>query len=83
VKVSYRGFEIEVYREESMGAGPHLYYSIFRESDQYECTSGFSMGSDTIRDYIGYMKERVDAELLSADPWGEKTLPFYHATTGE
>lgn len=71
MKVSYRGYEIEVYREESLGGWENLYWSIFRESDGYEADSGFSTGSDTVRDFVGYMKERVDAELADDNPWGE------------
>jgi len=72
MKASYRGYDIDVHRERSMGGDVLLYYSIFRQSDGYEATSGFSTGSDTVREFIGYMKERVDAELAEADPWDEK-----------
>lgn len=75
MKVDYRGFEITVTREKCMGGWDQLFYSIFRKSDLYECTSGFSEGSDTVDEYIGYMKERIDAELKEDDPWGEKEEP--------
>jgi hypothetical protein len=71
MKASYRGYDIDVHRERSMGGDVLLYYSIFRQSDGYEATSGFSTGNDTVRDFIGMMKERVDNELAEDDPWEE------------
>jgi hypothetical protein len=71
VKIVYRGHEIDVRREQCMGGWSNLYYSIFRVSDGYECTSGFTEDTSSVRTYMGYMKERVDAELSEADPWGE------------
>jgi hypothetical protein len=71
MKTTYKGHEIDVRREQSMGGDDLLYYSIFRVSDGYECTSGFTTDSSTPAEYTGYMKERIDAELAEADPWGE------------
>ena len=71
MKISYRGHEIEVKREQCMGGWPLLYYSIFREREGYECLSGFTEDTSPVRTYIGYMKERVDAELADQEPWGE------------
>lgn len=72
MKATYKGYEIEVYREDCMGGWPMLYYSIFRMSDGYECTSGCTEDDSPVRTYIGYMKERIDAELAEDDPWNEK-----------
>lgn len=72
MKTVYRGYEIDVRRSRCMGGWPMLYYSIFRVSDGYECTSGFTEDTSPVRTYVGYMKERVDAELAEDDPWGEK-----------
>lgn len=68
----YRGHEIDVRRERSLGGDVLLYYSVFRESDGYECASGFTTGDDTVSDYVRYMRERIDAELADGDPWGER-----------
>lgn len=73
MKAKYRGHEISVWREKCLAGYPLLYYSIFRCSDGYECTSGYSEGSDKVSDFMGYMKERIDAELADADPWLEKS----------
>lgn len=70
MKTVHRGYEIDVRRDRSLGGDKLLYYSIFRVSDGREGTSGFTSGSETVREYLGYMKERVDAELAEADPWG-------------
>lgn len=67
-----RGHEIDVRRERSLGGDVLLYFSVFRASDGYECTSGFTTGDDTVRDYVRYMRERIDKELASDDPWGER-----------
>lgn len=73
MKVEYRGHEIEVTREYPIfGRDKILFYSVFRKEDGYECTSGFSEGRDSIRDMVKYLKQRVNAELLDANPWGEK-----------
>lgn len=76
MKIVYRGHEIDVRREKCMGGWPMLYYSIFRVSDGYECTSGFTEDASPVRTYVGYMKERVDAELAEADPWLEKAKEY-------
>lgn len=72
MKRTYRGHEIDVRRERSLGGDVLLYYSVFREGDGYECTSGFTTGSDTVRDYVGYMKKWIEAELARDDPWMER-----------
>jgi len=66
MNVVYKGFDIRVVREMSMGAGMHLYFTVIRKSDGYIVEDAFTEGSDTVREYIGYMKERVDGFL--ADP---------------
>jgi len=72
MKITYRGYEIEAHREKCMAGYSLLYYSIFRESDGFECTSGFQDSSETVPDMINLLKGRVDAELLDPDPWGEE-----------
>ncbi len=79
----YRGHEIRLSREECMGGWDLLYYSIFRVSDGYEGTSGFTEDESDLPTYMGFMRERVDAELASDDPWGERAeeLAFSGAVT--
>lgn len=71
MKVIYKGHEIIVTRERSMAGYTLLYYSVFRQSDGYECTSGYEDSNEKVKDMVGIMKERVDAELAEDDPWGE------------
>lgn len=71
MKVSYRGHEIKVTREKCMAGYPLLYFSIFRESDLFECMSGYEDSAETVRDKVKQLCERVDAELLEEDPWME------------
>lgn len=61
----------DVNREQSLGGDSLLYYSIFRLIDGYECTSGFSSGSETEEEFTQLMRERIDAELQEDDPWME------------
>lgn len=71
MKAVHRGHEITVTREKCMAGYSLLYYSIFRKSDGYECTSGFEDSDEKVGDFVGVMKQRVDAELAEDDPWME------------
>jgi hypothetical protein len=71
MKVFYKGHEINVVKDKCLGGWEQTDYSIFRVSDGFECTSGFADTSDSVRETIKYLKERVDEELKSDDPWGE------------
>lgn len=72
MKVEYRGYELEAHRSKCLGGWSQLYYTIYRISDGYECVSSFEDSGETVRSKIKQLKERVDNELLEADPWGEK-----------
>lgn len=72
MKLVYKGFNIDVTREKCLAGYALVYYSVFRKSDGYEVTSGYSDTSDTVRDFIGFMKTRVD--VFIADP-AEEDLP--------
>lgn len=69
MKATYKGHEIEVTREKCLGGWSQIYFSVFR--DGRECTSGFTSDESPVREYMGYMKDRVDAELALAKPWGK------------
>lgn len=70
MKRSYKGYDIEVTKEKSMGRDVLLYYSIFRQSDGLECCSGFTYGDESVSEFIKHMKDRVDGELKTKAPWG-------------
>lgn len=69
MEIVYKGFDICVSREKCLAGYKLLYFSVFRKSDGYELISSYTEGSDTVREYIGYMKDRVDGFL--DDPRGE------------
>lgn len=71
MKAHYRGYTISAKRERALGGWDNLYYSIYRDSDGREMVCNFTTGEDTVRDYILYMKERIDAEHATPDPWDE------------
>lgn len=60
MKTKYKGFEIDVKREKSLGGWSQLYFSIFRISDGFEVMSSFSDSDDTVKDMTGYLKDIVD-----------------------
>lgn len=63
MKVIYRGHEIDCHRAKAMGGWASLYYSVFRVSDGLEVASGLTTGNDTVQEYVGYIKERVDTYI--------------------
>ena len=74
MKVEYKGFEVDAHKEKSMGGDTLLYYSVFRKSDGYEVTSGFSYGTDPIRTFVKYLKDIANDFL-------EDPQAYYHQST--
>lgn len=72
LKETHRGHTIELSRENCLGGWEMLYYSIFRDSDGYECVSNFTTDESPLDVFMGYMKERIDDELAQDDPWEEQ-----------
>jgi len=72
MKVVYRGHEIEVKREKCLGGWSELYTSVFRLSDGLECVCDVEDSGEKVVDQVRYMKERIDEELASDNPWGEE-----------
>ena len=71
MRVSYRGHEIDAHREPCLAGYELLYFTVYRESDGYECVCSFTSGDDTPAEMVEYLKRRVDCELASPDPWDE------------
>lgn len=69
MKINYKGFEISAHRARALGGWDNLYFYIERQSDGWFMEDSFTTGSDRVRDFIGYLKERVDNYLK--DPTGE------------
>ena len=72
MKATYRGFTITAKRERALGGWENLYYSVVSPTGRFVVDS-FTTGDDTVREYIGYMKERIDAELADDPEWGTKS----------
>lgn len=58
MKTTYKGCEIEVFRDQCLGGWEMLFFSVF--DGNYEVTSGFSESSETVREFIKGLKELVD-----------------------
>jgi hypothetical protein len=67
----YKGYEIKVTRERCLGGWDMLYYYIMRERDGWFCVDNFEDSAEKVRDMVGYLKQRIDYELASDDPWSE------------
>ena len=67
LKVIYKGFEIEVKREQALGGWDNLYFSAYRLLDGWCLEESFTEGDDKVSDYIGYMKELVDSYLKNPE----------------
>lgn len=70
--VEYKGHELKAWREDCLGGWELLYFTVQRNSDGYECVCSFEDSTETLADKIDQLKQRVDAELKTFDPWGEK-----------
>jgi hypothetical protein len=62
-RVEYRGHEIEVVREPSLGGQVLLYISIIRLNDSYVVEETPYDGSETVWEMIKYLKQRLDREI--------------------
>ena len=65
MKVEYKGFDIDVYRDKNLAGDNMIFFSAFRRNDMWELTSGSLSGNgeDTIRDWVNEMKSMVDDYL--------------------
>jgi len=65
MKVYYKGYEVEVKREECMAGYKLVYFSVYRVEDGLCVVDSFDETKDTVRDYIKWMKGRVDEFIES------------------
>jgi len=68
VRINYKGHEIDVSREKCMDGWSTLYFSVFTDEGK-ECLTSFENSAETVRDKVAQLKERIDNELASDDPW--------------
>lgn len=71
MKLTYKGHDIEVTREKCNGGWMQTHYSVFRLSNGMECITDFSDGSDSINEWVRILKERIDSEIASGNPWDQ------------
>lgn len=72
--INYKGHEIRVVRDEAMGGWEALFCSVVRTEDGFLGDEFSYTGDETVWEMINILKNRVDNELASEDPWGEKEL---------
>lgn len=63
MKINYKGFEINVTREKSLGGWDNIYYYIMRIDDDWFLEDNFSTGEDDLRDFAYGLKNIVDDYL--------------------
>jgi hypothetical protein len=68
VTCEHKGHRIKVGRDPLFEI---LQYSIVRTADGYVCLTGAEDSDETVGGKIRHLKQRIDGELLEADPWGE------------
>lgn len=71
MKVDYRGFEIDVCREQSLAGYSMLYFTVMRESDGWFLIDSFSESDDTPEDMVEGFKKSVDDYLENPEDWDE------------
>lgn len=57
---TYKGYSIEISREDCMGGWPMTYFDVFRVSDGLHVIGNFSEAEDSIDSFVDDMKSRVD-----------------------
>lgn len=61
MRLTYRGFEIDVRRAKSMGGDVNVYFSVYGLTNDLPCLAdGFEGSGDSVRSYVAAMKARVD-----------------------
>jgi len=65
MKTNYKGFTIEVNREECLGGWELTYFSIFRDSDGLEVCSDFTEASDSLEFITKLLMSSVDMFIAS------------------
>jgi len=71
MKITYKGFEINVRREQALGGWDNIYYSVMRESDGWLLCDDFSTGEDKLKDFANDLKNVVDDYLENPSDYEE------------
>lgn len=60
MKVTYKGFDIEVVRDWCIGGWKNVYVTAFRQSDGLEVINYYTHAEDPLRDFMKWTKEQID-----------------------
>lgn len=71
MKITYKGFEIDVRREQALGGWDNIYYSVMRKSDGWFLCDDFSTGKDKLKDFANDLKNVVDDYLENPSDYEE------------
>lgn len=63
MKITYKDFEINVWRDKTMTGDDHIYFTVYDLKGRYkgnEMTAGWEWGNEKVKDQIQYLKGVVD-----------------------
>lgn len=76
MKQLYRGFQIDVKREQALGGWDQIQYLVMRLKDGWFYKDGFYMGEyGTVREVVNEMKGHVDLLLDHTEEIDDEGLP--------
>lgn len=75
--IKYKGFEIDVRRENCMAGYDLIYRDVFRIDDGYQLWGDYSDDSDTVRTHIKMMKFQIDEYLKDPKKWKEDERDYF------
>lgn len=61
MKSKYRGYDLEVVRDNCMAGYPLLYYSIFKDGEEID--NSFEDSEETVRGKLKQLKKEVDMRI--------------------
>lgn len=73
MKTKYKGFEIDIRREQALGGWDNIYYSVMRESDGWFLCDSFSTGEDKLKDFANDLKNVVDDYLENPNDYEDES----------
>lgn len=71
VTLHYRGFTIDVWRDECLGGWSMIYYSIVRDKDGWELDCGFYDSEDPLMEFAEDCKHSIDDYFENPEDYDE------------
>jgi hypothetical protein len=75
--VNYKGFEIDVRREECMAGYDLVYRNVFRTEDGWQFWGDYCDDGDTVRTHIKSMKFQIDEYLKDPEQYEKDRDAYY------